>query len=417
MLTLPFDSASLSAWLTHLECMHPKVVDLGLERVGVVARRLDLHPSCPVVTVGGTNGKGTTVAALQTLAAHHGWRVGVYTSPHLFVFNERIVIDTPERGAQPVSDALLLHAFHAIEAARADVTLTYFEFATLAALWIFKQHALDLVILEVGMGGRLDSTNIIDADVAIITRIALDHTEYLGNTREAIAAEKAGIFRAGKPCIYGGEDLQDQILLLANQYHAQLYCFEIDFTADNAMRHAAELARIPISNLACAQTAFTLLGGVNKSHAWVSLNQKKPVGRFSQVQCGDKSVIFDVAHNPDAMALLSVQLAGMPTQDIRVIIGMLHDKDHAGSLACLLADPRISFYVSSPQTQRAAPISSLMESLRGAKATGYDSLEAAWEASSLHSRKDTLWVVTGSFYTVAQVWEHVCERQRILPIT
>ena len=202
-----FSSQSLAEWLTYLEGMHAKTIDLGLERMRPVAEQIWPHNPCPVVTVAGTNGKGTTVAALQTLAAHAGWRVGVYTSPHLFQFNERIVLDLPGSGAQPVSDMQLIEAFEQIDSLRGDVTLTYFEFTTLAALYVFRSMHLDLVILEVGLGDRLHSTNVVDADIAIITRIALDHMDYLGDTRKQIAVEKAGIMRPGKPCIYGGNDL------------------------------------------------------------------------------------------------------------------------------------------------------------------------------------------------------------------
>ena len=394
----------LNKWLSYIEGIHPKTIDMGLDRMRLVTQRLSIQPTCRVVTVAGTNGKGTTVAALQTLASQAGWRVGIYTSPHLFKFNERIVLDLPETGARPVGDDVLVAAFEAIEAAREDVSLTYFEYTTLAALWVFKQMALDLVILEVGMGGRLDSTNIVDADIAIITRIALDHMDYLGNTREAIAGEKAGIMRKDKPCIYGGDDLHDRISELADEHGAVLQHYSE--SVDPVLLKASAATRIPAANLACAKQAFLLLGGKEKDTMWANLLQKKPIGRFTPVTVDDKIVIFDVAHNPDSMELLAEQLKALPYSDVRMIVGMLQDKDHAASLAALKADPRITFYVSSPKgTPRAAKPDQLMQALQGTKAFAFNSLEEAWIASSESSTQRTVWIVAGSFFTVEEMWK------------
>ena len=179
-------SQSLSDWLSYLEQLHPSVIDLGLHRVGVVADRLALrHLPCRVVTVGGTNGKGTTCALLEAIYRTAGYRVGVYSSPHLLRYNERVRLD-----GQDVSDGDLCRAFAAIEAVRQDISLTFFEFGTLAALWLFREAAPDLVLLEVGLGGRLDATNLVESDLAVVTSIALDHCDWLGDTREAIATEK-----------------------------------------------------------------------------------------------------------------------------------------------------------------------------------------------------------------------------------
>lgn len=417
MAGLQFNKSSVLEWLCYLESIHDKPIDLGLDRVRLVADRLSLLPTCRVATVAGTNGKGTTVAALQTLAAQQGWRVGVYTSPHLFVFNERIVLDMPETGAQVVSDEVLIDAFTAIESVRGDVSLTYFEYTTLAALWIFKRTPLDLIILEVGMGGRLDATNIVDADVAIITRVAMDHMEYLGPTREAIAAEKAGIMRRGKPCIYGGEDLQARMQELANQHGAELHCIGTDVDVDPAILKAAVTSRIPVSNLVCAKHAFILLGGMECDSMWSNLLVKKPAGRFTPVSLGEKIVIFDVAHNPDAMALLAEQIKDLMYTDIRVIIGMLQDKDHKASLSLLKADPRLTFYVSTPkETPRAADPGKLKEALHGSTAYVFETLTEAWEVSLRTATHNTVWVVAGSFFTVAQVWNEVRESQQKMAV-
>ena len=209
---------TLDQWLHYQLGTHPQAIAMGLERVRAVAERLDLlQLPCPVITVGGTNGKGSTVAYIEAIARASGYRTGAFTSPHLLRYNERIRIDGTE-----VSDADLVQAFEAIEAARADIALTYFEFGTLAALYLFARAGLDLAILEVGLGGRLDAVNIIDADIAVITTVDLDHQAYLGNDREAIGFEKAGIMRPGRPCILGEKDPPSSVLRFA--YEHGVYC-------------------------------------------------------------------------------------------------------------------------------------------------------------------------------------------------
>ena len=209
---------TLDDWLSWLEKQHPNTIDLGLERAGQVADRLSLRaPGCPVITVGGTNGKGSTVATLISIFRAAGYRVGSYTSPHLLHFNERICID-----GMPVDDATLIAAFEKIRAAQDDVSLTYFEFTTLAAFLIFREAGLDVVVLEVGLGGRLDAVNLVDADVAVVTSIGIDHVEYLGDTRELIAVEKAGIFRAARPAICGETSPPATLLDAADAMGAEL---------------------------------------------------------------------------------------------------------------------------------------------------------------------------------------------------
>ena len=189
---------TLADWLSLLESMHPKAIDMGLERVAKVKQRLEIQFECPVIIVGGTNGKGSTCAMLESILLQAGYRVGLYTSPHLLHFNERARV-----GGASVSDAALIASFEAVEAKRGDVSLTYFEFTTLAVMRLFALAGLDAIVLEVGLGGRLDAVNVIDADVAIVTSVDIDHTDYLGSTREEIGFEKAGIFRAGRAAICG----------------------------------------------------------------------------------------------------------------------------------------------------------------------------------------------------------------------
>ena len=197
----------LPAWLSYLEQLHPKTIDLGLERVAEVRQRLDLNPTFPIIAVAGTNGKGSTCAMLEAILLAAGYRVGLYTSPHLLRYNERVRINGEE-----ASDAALCEAFAAVEQARGEVSLTYFEFGTLAAVWLFARAGLDAAILEVGLGGRLDAVNAFDADCAVLTSVDFDHMDYLGDSRLAIGYEKAGIFRAGKPAVCGEFDLPYSVL-------------------------------------------------------------------------------------------------------------------------------------------------------------------------------------------------------------
>lgn len=219
---------TLDAWLSHLERAHPVGIDMGLARIGQVKAALNLEFACPVITVGGTNGKGSTCAFLETILVRAGYKVGCHTSPHLLTFNERARVN----GEAVADDALLPH-FEAVEAARTSlpepVSLTYFEFTTLAILHLFASRGLDAVILEVGLGGRLDAVNIVDTDCAIVTSIDIDHTEYLGDTREQIAFEKAGIFRPGKPAICGDPAAPQTLIDHAEAIGADLWLVGRDF--------------------------------------------------------------------------------------------------------------------------------------------------------------------------------------------
>src|ERR1043166_2513195 len=208
---------SLSAWLAHLERLHPNATLLGLERVSKVARALGLALDCPVITVGGTNGKGSTCAYLEAMLYHAGYRVGCYTSPHLVRYNERVRIDS-----QAADDDMLCSAFARVEAARGDTPLTYFEHGTLAAVLLFAQAGVDAAVLEVGLGGRLDAVNAFASDSAVVTSVAMDHMDYLGDTREQIGLEKAGIFRAGCKAVCADPDPPQSLLQHAQQVGSDL---------------------------------------------------------------------------------------------------------------------------------------------------------------------------------------------------
>jgi hypothetical protein len=264
---IPLATSPLAAWLSYLENLHSKTIDMGLERSRPVAARLDvLKPAPFVITVAGTNGKGTTCRTLEAVLMAAGYKVGVYSSPHLVRYTERVRVQNQE-----LAEAAHTASFAEIEAARGDISLTYFEYGTLSALWLFKQAQLDVVILEVGLGGRLDATNMVDADVAVVTSIALDHTDWLGPDRESIGREKAGIFRAGKPAVVGEPDMPHTIADVAQEKGATLLRRDVDWqyaVSDNDWRFSdaqgalenLPLPQVPQPNAATALAALRASG-------------------------------------------------------------------------------------------------------------------------------------------------------------
>lgn len=402
---------SLADWLAWLELQHPKAIDLGLERVGEVATRLGVRaPGCPVITVGGTNGKGSTVATLVSIARVAGLRVGSYTSPHLRRFNERICLQ-----GVPVEDATLVDAFEQVEAARGDVSLTYFEFTTLAALVVFRAAGLDLAVLEVGLGGRLDAVNVVDADVAVVTSIGIDHVEYLGNTRELIAIEKAGIFRAGRPAICGDAEPPDTLLAAAVALGAPLSRRGVDYGFSDegeswiwsgAGRRFTGLPR-PALALDNAATALAALLAsplvVPESALREGLRQASLPGRLQAVAQAPL-VLLDVAHNPHGAAFLIRQLPpARPGQRTRAVFAMLADKDAAGVMEACLG--RIdAWHVASlpvPRGQQAAVLADMLLE-RGCTVAGtYRTVAEALATARQQALPTDRILVFGSFYTVA----------------
>jgi len=345
----PAPNAPLATWLSYLEALHPTVIDLGLERIRAVARRLDIDlAQAVVITVGGTNGKGSTCALLDAILRAAGYRTGVYTSPHLITFNERICID-----GKMADDAGIVAALARIEAVRGAITLSYFEYTTLAALLLFQDANLDAVILEVGLGGRLDAVNVIDADCAIVTSVDIDHTDYLGQTREQIGAEKAHIFRAGRPAICADPMAPASLVAHARAIGADLWLFGKDFNYSGDRQQWAYGGR----HQRRAGLAYPALRGVNQllnaSAALAALEalrarlavpaQAIRIGLAQvelparlQVIPGTPPVILDVAHNVQAAAVLGQNLASMPLSGAtHAVIGMLRDKDAAGVIAQL----------------------------------------------------------------------------------
>ncbi len=421
------DSLSLSQWLVHLESMHPVAIDMGLDRVAAVGERLKLHFDCPVITVGGTNGKGSTCAMLESMLMQGSYRVGLYTSPHILDFNERARID-----GHSASDTVLCDAFAAVEAVRGDISLTYFEFTTLAILKLFADTKLDVVILEVGLGGRLDAVNIIDPDVAIVTSVDLDHQQYLGDTREKIGFEKAGIFRPQRAAICGDPSPPQSLVEHANNIGADLWLFGRDFNYSgdrqqwsyggrSVRRHALAYPSLrganQLLNASAALAALEVLRdrlplGAQEVRAGLVLVELP--ARF-QVLPGRPAVILDVAHNPHAAATLAHNLDQMGFFPYTyAVFGAMSDKDIAGVLSHL-KDKIDHWYLCDLPLPRAASAESLAAALGSAGfvagntggiersvqcfATPAEAYAAARDSVSENDRI----VVFGSFLTVAGV--------------
>ena len=337
---------TLAEWLAYLETLHPQSIAMGLDRVRAVYQRLGVALDVPVIVVAGTNGKGSTCAFLDAMLRAAGYRVGLYTSPHLARYNERVRID-----GQPATDATLMSAFAAVERARVDATpptpLTYFEFGTLAALMLFAQQPLDALVLEVGLGGRLDAVNLVDADVAVITTVDLDHQDFLGDTREAIGAEKAGILRAGRPAVVGERDPPASVLAAGERLGAPLLRLGEGFDyvdqgtqwryrGPGGERYGLPMpalrGRYQLANASTAMAALGLLAQrlpVDAGAVRTGLTSVALRGRF-QVIPGRPTIVLDVAHNPQAARMLAATLGDMGFHPRTLaVFGMLADKDIA----------------------------------------------------------------------------------------
>lgn len=403
-------TSPLAAWLSYLENLHSKTIDLGLERVSQVAARLDvLRPAPFVFTVAGTNGKGTTCRTLESILLAAGYRVGVYSSPHLIRYTERVRVQGEE-----LAELDHTRSFAEIEAVRGETSLTYFEYGTLSALWLFKQAKLDVVILEVGLGGRLDATNMVDADVAVVTSIALDHTDWLGPDRESIGREKAGVFRGGKPAVVGESDMPYTIGDVAAEKGALLmrrgvdWQYEVEqgqwrFRDGKGELTGLPLPQVPQPNAATALAALRASGlAVSEQAIREGIASAILPGRFQIVRHNPR-LILDVAHNPHAAAYLAGRLSAEPGRGrVLAVIGMLHDKDIAGTLACL--EPVVdSWYCAPLEGPRGATAEQLMAHLPQGKA--YQDVAQAWQAAMAEATAEDTVLVCGSFHTVAHVME------------
>ena len=414
---------SLDEWLSWQETLHPSDIELGLERVATVFQQLhsDKAPF-PVITVAGTNGKGSSVAMLEAILLAAGYRVGAYTSPHLLTYNERVRLD-----GEPVSDALLMESFARIDEARKDIALTYFEFGTLAALDIFYRQPPDVVVLEVGLGGRLDAVNIIDPDVALITSISVDHAEWLGDDRESIAIEKAGIIRAGRPVIFSGRDMPASLAQLASGLAAPLSVLGRDFgyharqndwewRAGNqpvitlpmpglAGDHQLDNAAGVVMTLSCMAQQLP----VSESAMQQGIQNADLPGRF-QVIHADVTWVLDVAHNPDGVARLVELLAANPIDGrTLVVIGMMQDKDMVAAVNQL--NPEVdAWYTANLDTPRSADANHLAEIIHdrtpAKEVVVCPDVKTACESAKAAARDDDRILVCGSFYTVAAALSH-----------
>jgi dihydrofolate synthase/folylpolyglutamate synthase len=398
----------LAEWLAFIERQHPQPIALGLDRVKLVLERMNVRLQCPVITVGGTNGKGSTCALLESILCAGGRRTGLYTSPHLVRYNERVRV----AGAE-ADDALLCDGFAAVERARGDTALTYFEFGTLAALEIFSRNALETLILEVGLGGRLDAVNVLDADCAVLTSIGIDHVDYLGPDRESIGREKAGIFRAGRPAVIAEPDpprsvlaAQGEKLFLHKDFGFHVQDSQWSYWGPQGRRsglaHPALRGAMQLRNASAALCALDALGlPVAMQDVRRGLAEVELPGRF-QVLPGRPQVILDVAHNVEAARILADNLgaSGFAPQTIAVC-GMLRDKDIGGVLRALA--PRITrWHFASLPGARGVTADALEKAL-GKSDEKHDSPRDAFASALKRAGEGDKIVVFGSFLTVGEV--------------
>lgn len=404
---------TLDEWLQFIERQHPDAIALGLERVALVYKALKVELGCPVISVAGTNGKGSICAMLESILRGAGYRTAMYTSPHLVRFNERVRLNGQDAG-----DGMLCEAFAAVEAARGDIALTYFEYATLAALWIFAREKPDVVVLEVGLGGRLDAVNVVDADCAVLASVGIDHVEYLGHDRESIGREKAGIFRAGRPAVIGDAEPPDSVLaapgkqlLAGRDFGWEAQAGQWNYWGPGGRRSGLAYPSLRGGmQLRNAATAICALDALRDALPLAMQEIRRGLahtalpGRF-QVLPGRPQIILDVAHNVQAAATLAENLAssGFATETIAVC-GMLHDKDIAGVLRQLA--PRITrWHLATLPGKRGATGAQLASVLENRACVTHASPAAAFAAAREEAGENDKIVVFGSFFTVGEVIE------------
>ncbi|QJI20284.1 MULTISPECIES: bifunctional tetrahydrofolate synthase/dihydrofolate synthase [unclassified Pseudomonas] len=420
---------TLGEWLAYLEQLHPSAIDMGLERSQQVAARLGLgRPAPRVITVTGTNGKGSTCAFVAALLQAQGLKVGVYSSPHLLRYNERVQLNGVE-----ATDEQLCEAFAALDAGRGDTSLTYFEMGTLAAFWLFEREQLDAVVLEVGLGGRLDTVNVVDADLALITSIGVDHTDYLGDTRESVAYEKAGILRPGKPALCGDLDPPHTLLDKVRELDCPFFLRGRDFSLDVAddhwswrgidarglgvELHGLPLLNLPMENAALALQAYLLLDlPWNAGQIADTLQRTRVVGRLDrrafEWQGKRLDLLLDVGHNPHAAQYLARRLASHVPKGRRLaVFGLLSDKDLEGVVAPLLSSVQAWAVapLDTPRSRSADDVQVLLQNL-GATVTSHASVTAALETQCAVATAEDEILLFGSFYCVAEALEWLARR-------
>ncbi|ENV38453.1 hypothetical protein F959_00509 [Acinetobacter venetianus RAG-1 = CIP 110063] len=423
----PHSTDTLTTWLDYWSHVHVTGIDLGLERVIPVAEKLGvMRPKAKVFTVAGTNGKGSTTTTLAAILNAQGYKVGLYQSPHIYRFNERVKLAGIE-----VDDQHLIDAFVLVDQARreCELSLSFFEATTLAAFVIFKQQQCDVWVLEVGLGGRLDVVNVIDPDIAVITNIGLDHTDWLGDSIEKIAFEKAGIIRPNIPVIFAGQQqlpqaIQDKV----TDTQAQLYTLNRDYFyqlnedgetwsfASSGTTLKLPVGQLALDNISTAVAAI-LVSGVEVTQVAIAsgiLNARLQ-GRFEIRQIKDKTVIFDAGHNPHGVEFLLNQLRkflkyNKQYTEVVAVFSMLADKDIA-SVTDLLKTTVKNWFIATLDVPRAAPMPQLTDALRGEQVDEFGSIQQAFETALKQSNNNQLILVCGSFHTLEAVWEYLEECQ------
>jgi len=415
---------TLGEWLAYLEQLHPSAIDMGLARSQEVASRMGLGKPAPrVITVTGTNGKGSTCAFVASLLRAQGLKVGVYNSPHLLHYNERVQVN-----GVLATDEQLCEAFTAVEAGRGEISLTYFEMGTLAAFWLFQRAGLDAVVLEVGLGGRLDTVNLVDADIALVTSIGVDHADYLGNTRESVAFEKAGIFRHGAPALCGDLNPPQPLLDKARELACRFFLRGRDFDLGLTDQHwqwrgvdgqgrTLELRDLPLLDLPMENAALALQAYALLDLPWMplqiaaALQATRVVGRLDRRQFNWQgkrlNLMLDVGHNPHAAEYLAQRLARRPVVGRRLaVFGLLADKDLDGVVGELSASVQ-HWAVAPLDSARARPVADIQAALQnlGASVTSYASVAEALEGQSAQATADDEILLFGSFYCVAEALE------------
>nr|WP_171264770.1 bifunctional tetrahydrofolate synthase/dihydrofolate synthase [Acinetobacter sp. ANC 4558] len=421
--TAPLASDSLNTWLDYWSHVHVTGIDLGLERVIPIAEKLEVtRPHAKVLTVAGTNGKGSTTTTLAAILNAQGYRVGLYQSPHIYRFNERVKLNGIE-----VDDQTLIDAFVLVDQARREcgLSLSFFEATTLAAFVIFKIQQCDVWVLEVGLGGRLDVVNVVDPDVAVITNIGLDHTDWLGDTIEKIAFEKAGIIRSGIPVIFGGHQaLPQAIQNKVNECQAFLYAVNRDYfyqdhtdgknwtLATPGLTVELPLGTLALENISTAVVAL-LVSGLQITHDAIvrGIDSARLQGRFEIRKIKDKTVIFDAGHNPHGVAFLLKQLNNYLNynnqhKEIVAVFSMLTDKD-IKSVVALLKETVKLWKIAPLTVPRAADMRQLDDALKGEDIQHYHSVQLAFESALNEINNNQLILVCGSFHTLEAVWEYL----------
>lgn len=416
---------TLDQWLASIEANHPQEIDLGLERVRQVAHQLNITElNVPVITVAGTNGKGSTIAYMVSILKQAGYQAGTYTSPHFIVYNERVCINDT-----PICSELFCEAFSHIDKAcqQLALTLTYFEYGTLAAFWIFKalikQKKIDVVLLEVGLGGRLDAVNIIDPLIAVVTTVALDHESWLGSTREQIGTEKAGIYRANAPAIFGERSMPVTVQARIDELAAPRYQLGKEFQAvsegdkwcwKGLLRNGLAtqidnlpMPSLPFDNASTAIQALQMLDlSINPSDYQQGIQKARLRGRFQKASYQGRNLLLDVAHNPHAAEHLYRQVRNFQStnrsiKNIRCVVGMLSDKDVVNTLAPL-SEVVQAWYAGSLNGPRGLSAEKLAALVSDVDMHCSPSIVEALDNAVSESDESDLILVIGSFFTVAE---------------